>query len=195
MKKYIILLIIIVFLYFYNFNEDFKNYENMKKSINNKNWITYSANNIEKNKYTLTLKNKTLFDGEIKIKNKLKYYYTNNKLIAFQISDYEISVKGIYKDKEYTIIFSRELERIKINIPSDNIVITGYGTNNDYSYPWFYILPLVFKNGSDNVALIEYNSSFGNYNPLTINVNKKYNHYLIFIFQTYMMLYSYVSIL
>jgi len=62
-------------------------------------------------------------------------------------------------------------------------------------FPWFYILPLVFKNGSENVALIDYNSLFGNYNPLTIKVNKKYNKYLIFIFQTYIMLYSYIKTL
>jgi hypothetical protein len=195
MKKYIILLIIIVFLYFYNPNENFKNYENIKKSINNKKWITYSADNTDKNIYKLKLKNKKIFNGKIKKINKLKYYYMNNILVAFQINNYNISVKGMYKNKEYTIIFSRELERIKINIPSDNIVITGYGTNNNYSYPWFYILPLVFKNGSENVALIDYNSLFGNYNPLTIKVNKKYNKYLIFIFQTYMMLYSYVKTL
>jgi len=119
---------------------------------------------------------------------------------GIQKTKFDPSSAGRFDNTVANINFSRGEKRFTINIGNNTIIITGYGTFSDSSYPhpWYQVIPLVFKEGGSVVATIDYVekpvvTSDTKYLPIEITVRKTYEKYIPLFFQIHVLSQEFVN--
>jgi len=172
-------------------------------------WLIYNASH-DKDKYVLTL-NKSIepvYTIDVSKSKDDETLYT-----VKGVGGKSTGVNGIQKNigipSSYgrfganmaKIEYKRGKERISININSGKTTITGYGgfaNDNSYPYPWYQVMPIIYKEGGSTIAIMDYSGNKKNikssttYLPMEIIVNKKYEIYLPLFFKVYVLLQKYI---
>lgn len=224
-KHYVYLLIIFVLFLFFFYTQNIKeNYRNDIKSIgkNHVSVMLSSVNNEIKNNKTEWKKYDAsclggayvLKDEEKNIVFKSNPTENEDKIISYNILDDKNSyvgvnstkenntvISGYFEDSIFSAILKKGYERVIITIDNGTITITGYGgfdDNKTYPYPWYTVIPIIFKEGNKVIAIIDYNGKKNKIKPTTDNVpieitiRNDNDKYLKLLFQIYILLQDYI---
>lgn len=169
-----------------------------KKEINqNKDdWLVFNTSK----KYILTGNSSTytadVKDHIISINKDGKFTGTR----GIQKTKSDPSTTGRFDNTVATIDFNRGEKRFIVNIGNNTMIITGYGTFSDssYPYPWYHVIPLVFKDGGSVVATMDYVGKpkvkpDTKYLPIEITVRKTYEKYIPLFFQIHVLSQEFVN--
>lgn len=114
------------------------------------------------------------------------------------------SLYGKFEDSVAKIDFGRNEERIKIEVGNGKVTIIGiggFGNESPYPYPWYKIMPIVYKEGNSIIGFMDYSGKTDEINndknslPMEIVVSKNNKKYLPLFFEVYVMLQEYIALL